>query len=41
MTEQGPAAAFHLLEVPTQPLGTEGMLRHLQKVKLQHMSQNH
>jgi hypothetical protein len=29
MADKGPAAAFHLLEVPTQPLGTEGVLRHL------------
>jgi hypothetical protein len=33
MTEQGPAAAFHLLQVPTHPLGTERVLRHLQEVK--------
>jgi hypothetical protein len=33
MAEQGHAAAFHLLEVPTHPLGTEGVLRHLQEVK--------
>jgi hypothetical protein len=33
MAEQGPVAAFHLLEVPTHPLGTEGVLRHLQEVK--------
>jgi hypothetical protein len=29
MAEQGPAVAFHLLEVPTQPLGTEEVLKHL------------
>jgi hypothetical protein len=29
MTEQDPAAAFHLLEVPTQPLGTVEVLRYL------------
>jgi hypothetical protein len=33
MAEQGPAIAFHLLEVPTYPLGTEGVLRHLQELK--------
>jgi hypothetical protein len=33
MAEQGPAAAFHLLAVPTHPLATEGVLRHLQEVK--------
>jgi hypothetical protein len=29
MAEQGPAVAFHLLEVPTQPLRTEGVFKHL------------
>jgi hypothetical protein len=29
MTEQDPTTAFHLLEVPTQPLGTEGVLKYL------------
>jgi hypothetical protein len=29
MVEQGLAATFHLLEVPTYPLGTEGVLRYL------------
>jgi hypothetical protein len=38
MAEQGPAAAFHLLEVCTHPLGTEGMLRHLQGVKCSYKS---
>jgi hypothetical protein len=38
MAEQGPAAAFHLLEVCTHPLGTEGMLRHLQGVKCSNTS---
>jgi hypothetical protein len=33
MAEQGPVAAFHLQEVPTHPLSTEGVLRHLQEVK--------
>jgi hypothetical protein len=33
MAEQGPVATFHLLEVPTHPLGTEGVLKHLQQVK--------
>jgi hypothetical protein len=33
MAEQGPAAAFHLLEVPTHPLDIGGMLTHLQEVK--------
>jgi hypothetical protein len=33
MAEQGLAVAFHLLEVPTYPLGTEGVLRYLLKVK--------
>jgi hypothetical protein len=38
MAEQGPAAAFHFLEVPTYPLGTEGVLRHLQEVKCSNTS---
>jgi hypothetical protein len=38
MTEQGLAAAFHLLEVPTHPLGTERVLRHLQEVKCSYTS---
>jgi hypothetical protein len=38
MAEQGPAAAFHLLEVPTHPLGTEGVLRPLQEVKCSNTS---
>jgi hypothetical protein len=38
MAEQDPAAAFHLLEVPIHPLGTEGVLRHLQEVKCSNMS---
>jgi hypothetical protein len=29
MAQQGPAVAFHPLEVPTQPLGTEEVLKHL------------
>jgi hypothetical protein len=33
MADQGLAAAFHLLEVPTHTLGTEGLLRHIQEVK--------
>jgi hypothetical protein len=33
MAEQGPVATFHLLEVPTHTLSTEGLLRHLQEVK--------
>jgi hypothetical protein len=33
MPEQGPFAAFHLLEVPTHPLGTKGVLRHILKAK--------
>jgi hypothetical protein len=33
VAEQGPVAAFHLLEVPTHPLGTEGVLRPFQEVK--------
>jgi hypothetical protein len=33
MAEQGPAVAFHLVEVPSDPFGTEGVLRHLHKVK--------
>jgi hypothetical protein len=33
MAEQGPVSAFHLLEVPTHTLGTEGLLRHIQEVK--------
>jgi hypothetical protein len=38
MREQGPTAAFHLLEVPIYPLGTEGVLRHLQEVKCSNTS---
>jgi hypothetical protein len=38
MAEQGPAAAFHLLEMPTHPFGTEGVLRHLYKVKCSNTS---
>jgi hypothetical protein len=38
MTEQDHAAAFHLLEVPTQPLGTEGVLRYLLEVKCSNTS---
>jgi hypothetical protein len=38
MTEQGPVAAFHLLQVPTHPLGTEGVLRHLHEVKCSNIS---
>jgi hypothetical protein len=33
MAEHGPVAAFHLLEVPTHPCGTERVLKHLQQVK--------
>jgi hypothetical protein len=33
MAEQGPVTAFHLLEVPTHPLGTEGVLRHIHDLK--------
>jgi hypothetical protein len=33
MAEQGPVAAFHLLEVPTHTLGTEGVLRDLHELK--------
>jgi hypothetical protein len=36
MAEQGPTTAFHLLEVPIHPLGTERVLRHLQEVKFSH-----
>jgi hypothetical protein len=38
MAEQGPAAAFHLLEVPTYPLGTEGVLRYFFEVKCSNTS---
>jgi hypothetical protein len=38
MAEQGPAATFHLLEVPTHPLGTERVLRHFQQVKRSYRS---
>jgi hypothetical protein len=38
MAEQGPTAAFHLLEVPTHPLSNEGVLRHLQGVKCSNTS---
>jgi hypothetical protein len=38
MAKQGPAAAFHLLEVPIHPLDTEGMLRHIQEVKCSNTS---
>jgi hypothetical protein len=33
MVEQGPTAAFHLLELPSHPIGTEGVLGHRQEVK--------
>jgi hypothetical protein len=33
MAEQSRASAFGFLEVPIHPLGTEGVLRHLQEVK--------
>jgi hypothetical protein len=33
MAEQGPVVVFHLLEVPTHFLGTEGVLRHLHELK--------
>jgi hypothetical protein len=38
MAEQGPVAAFPLLEVPTHPLGTNGVLRHIQEVKCSNTS---
>jgi hypothetical protein len=38
MAEQGRAATFHLLEVPTHPLGTEEVLRHLQDVECSNTS---
>jgi hypothetical protein len=38
MAEQGPAAAFHLLQVPKHPIGTEGALRHLHEVKCSNTS---
>jgi hypothetical protein len=38
MVEQGPATTFHLLEVPTHPLGTEEVLRHRQEVKCSNTS---
>jgi hypothetical protein len=33
MAEQSPTAAFHFLEVPTHPLNTDSVLRHLQEVE--------
>ena len=33
MVEQGLAATFHLLQLPIHPLGTKGVLRHLERVK--------
>jgi hypothetical protein len=38
MAEQSRAAAFHFLEVPIHPLGTEGVLRHFQQVKCSNTS---
>jgi hypothetical protein len=38
MAEQGPAAAFHLLKVPTYPLSTQGVLRYLLEVKFSNTS---
>jgi hypothetical protein len=38
MVEQDPSATFHLLEVPIQCLGTEGVLRHLQEMKFSNTS---
>jgi hypothetical protein len=38
MGEQGHVAAFHVLQVPTHPLGTEGVLRHLHEVKCSNTS---
>jgi hypothetical protein len=38
MGEQGPITAFHLLEVSIHPLGTEGVMRHLQEVKCSNTS---
>jgi hypothetical protein len=38
MAELGPATTFHLLEVPTHPVGTKGVLSHLQEVKCSNTS---
>jgi hypothetical protein len=38
MAELDPAAAFHLLEVPTHPLGIEEVLRHVEGV-LRHVEE--
>jgi hypothetical protein len=38
MAEQGLAVAFHLLEMSTHPIGTEGVLNHVREVKCSNTS---